>query len=246
MNQQITRLSILFTLVIAAFLLARYFLVPESFGEVGHYRAAAVDEIAALEVNYAGREACAMCHDEIAATHGERLHRGVSCEVCHGAAAAHVEDPMEIHPSAPRERDLCQLCHGYDPSRPTGFPQIDPTSHNPLVPCFSCHDPHAPEPPTTPEECSACHGNIARIKAVSHHALLACTQCHEAQIEHKITPRLSRASTPSSRKFCGQCHAPGAVIPPEIMREAPRVDMASHGEGYVCWQCHYPHYPELR
>jgi len=21
----------------------------------------------------------------------------------------------------------------------------------------------------------------------------------------------------------------------------PTVDMATHGEKYVCWQCHYPH-----
>ena len=28
-------------------------------------------------------------------------------------------------------------------------------------------------------------------------------------------------------------------------KEIPRVDMATHGERYVCWQCHYPHSPEL-
>jgi ribosomal protein S27AE len=29
-------------------------------------------------------------------------------------------------------------------------------------------------------------------------------------------------------------------VPPEI----PRVEMRTHGERYLCWQCHYPHFPE--
>jgi ribosomal protein S27AE len=133
------------------------------------------------------------------------------------------------------------LCHGYNPSRPTGFPQIDPVTHNPLKPCISCHNPHAPEPPHTPEECGACHGQIARTKAVSHHADLPCTRCHETNQQHKIAPLTSRPTKPVARAFCGQCHAPDAKSDKDI----PRVDMASHGERYVCWQCHYPHSPEL-
>ena len=147
---------------------------------------------------------------------------------------------------APKQRGYCPLCHGYDPFRPSGFPQIDPVVHNPLQPCIGCHSPHEPEPPQTPEECGACHGHIARIKAVSHHALLACTVCHETAEEHKISPRMSRPSKPSSRSVCGGCHAPEAVRPQEIVPEIPRVDMATHGERYVCWQCHYPHFPELK
>ena len=45
-----------------------------------------------------------------------------------------------------------------------------------------------------------------------------------------------------ARAFCGQCHAPDAKSDKEI----PRVDMATHGERYVCWQCHYPHMPEVK
>ena len=172
--------------------------------------------------------------------------RNVSCEVCHGPAAAHVEDPVSVSPAVSRGRDLCQLCHGYDPARPTGFPQIEPAVHNPLQPCITCHSPHAPETPTTPEECAACHGQIARTKAVSHHALLSCTQCHETPVEHKITPRSFRPGKPASRDFCGGCHAPDAVPPPEIVQSVSRVDMDTHGDRYVCWQCHYPHFPELK
>jgi len=242
MRQQVTRLSIVFGLMVAALVAARQLLVPKTFGKLGHYRAAAVEEIAARKVRYAGHEACTTCHEDIAKVHADHRHRGVSCEVCHGPAAAHADSPTEVRPSAPRQRGACPLCHGYDPSRPTGFPQIDPVAHNPLKPCVSCHNPHQPEPPRTPEECSACHGEIARTKAVSHHALLTCTRCHETQKQHRIAPQSSRPSKPVDRAFCGGCHARDASSPKEI----PRVDMASHGERYVCWQCHYPHYPELK
>lgn len=242
MPQQLTRLLIVFGLLVAALLAARHFLIPKTFGQLGHYRAAAIDEIAALPIKYAGREACAACHEDIAKLHGGRKHAGVTCEVCHGPAAAHVNSPLEVKLPAPRERARCPLCHGYDPSRPTGFPQIDPATHNPLKPCISCHNPHAPEPPNVPEECAACHGNIARTKAVSPHAQLPCTQCHETDKQHKITPAASRPTIPAAREFCGKCHAQDAGSPKSI----PRVDMADHGGRYVCWQCHYPHFPELR
>lgn len=242
MRPQITRLLIAFGILIAGLAVARHFLVPPTFGRIGHYRAAAIDAIAARPIRYAGHEACATCHEDIVKTHGTHRHRQVACEVCHGAAAAHVEAPTEKRPVVPRQRGACPLCHGYDPSRPTGFPQIDPVTHNPMKPCYTCHEPHAPEPPRTPEDCSACHGEIARTKAISHHALLACTQCHETKKEHKINPTLSRPGKPVAREFCGGCHARDA----NSAKEIPRVDIASHGGQYVCWQCHYPHFPELK
>ena len=48
--QQVIPLAILFGLAIVGLILIRHFLVPDTFGEYGHYRAKAVDEIAALPV----------------------------------------------------------------------------------------------------------------------------------------------------------------------------------------------------
>jgi hypothetical protein len=242
MPQQVTRLSIIFGVMILGLVLARRWLIPETFGQLGHYRAAAVETVAAAKIHYAGHEACAVCHEEIAKTRLAGRHRGVACEVCHGPSAAHVAAPTEIRPSAPKQRGYCPLCHGYDPGRPTGFPQIDPASHNPLRPCISCHQPHAPETPRAPDACGACHGSIARTHAVSNHALIDCTRCHETDKRHKVTPQLSRPGKPSSREFCGQCHSREAASPKEI----PRVDLAAHEPAYVCWQCHYPHFPEAK
>lgn len=240
MPQQVSRLLIVFAMGAAALVGARYYFVPETFGDLGHYRAAAVESLAVWPVKYAGHQECALCHSTIAAKRLESHHRGVACEVCHGPAAAHVAAPMDVTPPAPREREFCVRCHGYNPSRPTGFPQIDPLSHNFLTPCMECHDPHQPEPPVVPEECSACHGQIARQKAVSHHVSLGCTVCHETPQAHKTAPRTARPTKPMERAFCAACHARDAPSSPRI----PRIDAASHGQEYRCWQCHYPHFPE--
>jgi hypothetical protein len=151
------------------------------------------------------------------------------------------------------------VCHAYDASRPTGFPQINPTAHNPLKPCISCHNPHDPVPPRVPQECSACHGQIERTKAVSSHALLPCTTCHRATPQHRTSPRAALPTKPETREFCGTCHAKGAadgllqgVPAAEAQRlgaakkAAPKIDISDHGGSYLCWQCHYPHLPEGR
>ncbi len=242
MPQQVSRLAILLAVMITSLIVARRFLVPATFGTEGHYRAAAVEAMAAKGVKYAGRQACALCHEEEVKTHSAARHQTVGCEVCHGAAQAHVDAPDKVKPQAPRHRDFCPSCHGYDPSRPTGFPQIDPVSHNPMQACITCHQPHAPEPPHTPEQCSACHAEIARKKAASQHALLACTRCHETDKKHNDRPRENRVSKPATREFCGGCHAENADSPKHI----PRIEIATHGGRLVCWQCHYPHDPELQ
>lgn len=242
MPQQLKRLIAVFALLIGGLVLARHFLVPPTFGKLGHYRAAAVDSAAALPIRYAGQQVCAECHDDIAELKENSRHRGLTCEVCHGPAAVHADDPDALTPPAPRDRAYCPLCHSYDPARPTGFPQIEQLTHNPAKACIECHDPHEPATPHVPEGCSACHGEVARTKAISPHAQVPCSKCHEVPEEHKVNPRLARPSKPHNNTTCGGCHAKNSDAPPQI----PRISMASHSEGYVCWQCHYPHHPEAK
>jgi hypothetical protein len=238
--QQFLPLVVVFLLVIAALIVARELFVPETFGDLGHYRASSVDEIASLPLAFAGAEACYDCHDDIYETKQQSNHNGVSCEVCHGPAVQHVEAPDEFTPGAPRGRGYCPLCHGYNPSRPSGFPQIIAELHNPGKACMTCHEPHNPLLPHTPEECSACHREIARKKMVSHHTGLACTRCHTVLDGHLDNPRANRALKPVSGQTCGQCHDQAA----DSDREIPRIDLETHGQRYLCWDCHYPHYPE--
>ena len=92
------RFAGLFVVAFLIFLIARIFVVPKSFGEYGHYRAAAITEIAALPVKYAGHQACVSCHTDVQDTKSKGMHAGVNCEACHGALAAQAADPTSVRP----------------------------------------------------------------------------------------------------------------------------------------------------
>lgn len=236
------RLAFLAAIAVAALIAVKIYLVPGDFGKYGHYRGSALEDATKLEIKYAGHPVCVDCHDDVVATKGGGYHKDLACETCHGPAAEHVSTGGEVGLRAPRDRGYCPLCHEYLPSRPTGFPQIVTASHNPIKPCISCHDPHDPVPPETPEECEACHATIARTKALSAHVYVPCIRCHEAPEDHKTNPRRMLPTRPTNREFCGECHARDGAG----KREIKKIDMATHGESYVCWQCHYPHLPEVR
>ena len=239
----IIRIAICFAALLVLVIIARVIIIPVELTDSDIYLASAIEREMAHELSYAGSETCTDCHDEYFEMKAEGHHKKLSCEVCHGAGLEHTMEPDEFTPSAPRDRKFCPVCHTYNPSRPTGFPQINPYAHNPLSPCISCHNPHDPTPPETPSECSACHANIARTLAVSPHVRLECVTCHVTPEKHKSQPRSFRPEKPENREFCAQCHAKGSES-----LNAPKIDVATHGnngEKYLCWQCHYPHLPEV-
>ena len=238
--QQFIPIAVIAVIGIAAYITAKQMFVPESFGDYGHYRGDAEAEVASLEMSYVGFEECGECHDDIYEQKQESNHKHVSCEVCHGPGANHIEAPDEFIPEAPRGRENCELCHGYDPARPSGFPQIVGDRHNPGKPCMTCHNPHSPVLPHSPEECSACHRKIASQKQLSHHTDLPCLQCHDVPKGHSDTPRYVEAKKPETREACGVCHSRSA----DVSKRIQRIDIDTHGERYMCWDCHYPHSPE--
>jgi DnaJ-class molecular chaperone len=245
MPDSLARLLVVFA-VLTAVLAITWVLIPRPMKDVKVQWAEAVAREKARPLQYAGFRTCEECHGEIHNKKKAGYHRDLACETCHGPAKAHSEDPDKVKPAIPAARSFCPQCHAYNPSRPRGFPQINPQAHNPLKACASCHNPHDPKPPTTPKECSACHGEIARTMAVSHHVQLECTVCHEAPQQHKIAPRSAKPSKPQNREFCGKCHGKDArESKDKLAKNAPKIDIDEHGEKYVCWQCHYPHSPEV-
>jgi hypothetical protein len=236
--EQIRRLAIVFAIVIGGALVLRYLILPASLLEKRIQRESTIQREVAKKIAFAGTTVCGECHEDIQDVKKKGFHKNLACEACHGPAVMHIDDPLTTKPSAPRKRKFCPVCHAYDPSIPTGFPQINPILHNPLKPCITCHNPHDPEPPRIPRECSACHAEIARTKAVSHHALITCTTCHRVPKKHKQMPRRVRARKPQTREFCGKCHGEGSK-----RKDAPKINLSTHGERYLCWQCHYPHLP---
>jgi hypothetical protein len=128
---------------IGSFLVVRSYFVPEGFGAYGHYRPAAVDEVALRPPVYAGKAACLECHDEVSQDRVQNTHAGLSCEACHGALADHAAD-MDIKPVRPtRENSLCLGCHLAGTARPEWFKQIKPAEHF-EGDCIDCHEAHSP------------------------------------------------------------------------------------------------------
>jgi hypothetical protein len=145
MPPQLKRLIPLFVIFIGLFLLARYFLVPESFGKYGHYRAFSLEENAAAIPHYAGRSACAECHDDVEAAKSQDVHAAIACETCHGPGQAHVDNPDSAQVIKPSGREFCGLCHSINPGRDRNVVnQVNLREHNVSKDCIECHNPHQP------------------------------------------------------------------------------------------------------
>jgi transcription elongation factor Elf1 len=138
------RFALLFVVGFVIFLVARHFIVPKTFGEYGHYRGAAMGEIAAHPVHFAGHQACETCHADVFEMKKSGKHAHVNCEACHGPLAGHANDPSSIQPPKLDTAVLCIRCHAASAARPKGFPQVVADQHSGGLPCETCHQPHSP------------------------------------------------------------------------------------------------------
>jgi hypothetical protein len=142
MPPQLIRLVLLTIAIVCTYFSARYLLVPQSFGQYGHFRGAAIQEIAAREPFWSGRNTCDNCHGEIVKKLKKAEHQGLSCETCHGPAKAHVENPEVKLPKLSYSQ--CVRCHEASASRPKWLHQVTPTKHYTGQVCTECHVPHQP------------------------------------------------------------------------------------------------------
>ena len=143
MPPQLRVLLILFTAFVIAFLIVRRLLIPDSFGDLGHYRADALEEISNLEIAFAGKETCIACHDDINEIIQTDVHANISCEVCHGPGARHADSMEAADIQKNGTREACGLCHSTNPARPSNIiTQIDLKEHNIDFNCIDCHNPH--------------------------------------------------------------------------------------------------------
>jgi hypothetical protein len=138
------RFAGLFVFAFLIFWGVRGFVVPKSFGKYGHYRAAAIDEIAARTPHFAGHEACEACHTEVQDVKKAGKHAHLNCEACHGPQGLHAADAGSVTPAKPDTAVLCARCHAASAARPKGFPQVKVDEHSSGVPCETCHQPHSP------------------------------------------------------------------------------------------------------
>lgn len=145
MPSQLKRLLVLGAAIVTLFLLLKYLLTPASFGQYGHYRGNALDEIAKLPVKYAGSQTCVECHDSIVTMKSEGYHSDLQCEACHGPAYKHNKTPKKVKLFKPDSRDFCAKCHSMNKARPEkAITQQDIKEHHTEKKCVKCHNPHQP------------------------------------------------------------------------------------------------------
>jgi hypothetical protein len=138
------RVAAVFGAGLAVFFVIRGILVPEGFGDYGHYRSGALKDVRARTPSFAGRQACADCHTDVPDVLKNGKHAGVGCEACHGALARHADDQEKQKPAKLDPRKMCLTCHTSNVAKPKTFPQIDPSGHGEGAACTSCHTAHDP------------------------------------------------------------------------------------------------------
>jgi len=121
-------------------------MTPDSFGQYGHYRGKALEEVASLPAKYVGSNICNDCHDSIVTIKNEGTHSGIACESCHGPGFKHIEDPENEKMVRPGTREFCAHCHAFNKARPgRAITQQNIKEHNPGDKCAECHNPHQPQ-----------------------------------------------------------------------------------------------------
>ena len=142
---QIKRHLIILSIAIVIFILIRQLLVPDSFGDLGHYRANSLGDNELFEMQYAGEGSCIDCHEDIYDLKDMDLHKEIACESCHGPSLTHTETNEAADVWVPDGRDFCGLCHSQNAARKMDVVlQVDLKEHNPEKNCTHCHNPHAP------------------------------------------------------------------------------------------------------
>jgi uncharacterized CHY-type Zn-finger protein len=138
-------MAAVFAIGIVLFLVLRGIFVPKTFGQYGHYRAAAIADVAARPVMFAGHQACETCHTDVLEVKSKGVHAHVACESCHGPLAKHADDPTALQPPKVDVSVLCVRCHEANIAKPKTFPQVVSADHSGGVVCDTCHKPHSPK-----------------------------------------------------------------------------------------------------
>jgi len=166
------RFAGLFVLAFLVFLVVRHYIVPKSFGEYGHYRGAAIGEIAAHPAKFAGHETCEGCHSDVQDVKMKGKHAHVNCEACHGALIERVPAAPQpapnlyrrlialVNPPAPIESSFIR--HADDPG------SVIPPLPDTAVLCARCDTASAAKPKGFPQ-----------VDPAEHAQGLACGSCHK-------------------------------------------------------------------
>lgn len=142
--EHLKRASILLAALLIGFIALQLMPSPASLASFGFYDKKDYSaKWAGLEPLFNDTSACNDCHQEKYSLWTASAHGAVSCENCHGPAAAHVQS-SDVKLIVVTSREACGVCHGEILSRPKDFPQVDLGTHGGTADCTACHNPHNP------------------------------------------------------------------------------------------------------
>ncbi len=157
--RHVIRIFIIFALLVAAGLIVRASMLPESFGKYGAYRGDNLQEQMEARPLYRGDDYCSECHEKESDIISESRHETVPCEDCHFIAGLHADGKKKLsNMPVDKSREGCTICHRHLASRPKDFPQVkDFDAHikdnwksrlgeiDLTAGCWNCHKAHKPE-----------------------------------------------------------------------------------------------------
>ena len=181
-------------------------------------------------------ELCATCHQVYAETFAHNVHRGQSCEKCHGPASRHLQtrgqEPGTILSfktlPPPQRAELCLQCHEQDSCAPGAQWRTSKHAHH-GVSCTDCHTSHYNVPPGT-KPTQLADGNAS---PPTRYASLIANQPPPPQESLRIDSRHLGAITPH---ICYRCHASKAQ-----QEDVAHPHQICGAVGFDCATCHNPH-----
>ncbi len=204
-----------------------------------------------VATDFVGSESCASCHEEVnkgfasnphsklALAHGKN---GVTCENCHGAGKAHVDNGGDVtkifNPAKATAKEVDARCLGCHQGQHANFERSGHGEAN--VSCVGCHSVHAGEDKehllkvAQPKLCFQCHTDTKpQFNMPFHHkveeGLVKCSDCHDP---HGSFGKKGLKSSTQQDAVCTKCHAETAgpfVYEHDVVKT----------EG--CSSCHSPH-----
>ncbi len=243
MPKHIFRLLGLLAVFALLFVGGRIVFTPQSFGIYGHYRAASVEEIAAMKPRIADAASYSAVYPREYATWSANIHSVIQCQDCHMATTPRPNDMRRfsfLDNAGQRVADLAQ--------------DVSSLAETWIDGSASADAPHAGPPPSPdgqqPAELRAVvdHSPMTAFP-IPHDSLKLCVECHQKIAGRRGSmPQINVADHTQGRQ-CTSCHNPhsplfsptGAPIALAAQANGPVADIAAgKTAAAACAACHGP------
>jgi DmsE family decaheme c-type cytochrome len=182
---------------------------------------------------------CMVCHDTYAKTFAHNVHRGQSCEKCHGPASRHLitrgKEPgtlLNFKRMTPPERsEVCLQCHEQNQCEPGSAWRTSVHAHHGVA-CTDCHTSHYNVPPGTPPTSL----DMARDDRPIQQLVSLIRQQPEPQLDQESIREASNNLGAITTQVCYRCHSSM-----QQYEQIAHPHQILGSNGFTCATCHDPH-----